>query len=140
MSLIRSPGRRPSAANWRRDWQRQTDRGQSFDVAEESGRVVGFVWASPWADSDGYDAAIRGLYVLPTRQGTGIGKRLLLHAAGILVERGCASLEIGCARENPSCGFYRHLGGQEIGRRPLRVDRFDTEEILFGWKNIQALL
>jgi GNAT superfamily N-acetyltransferase len=129
-----------SAANWRREFGTFTDRGQLFDVALDGDRIIAFVWAIPWADSDGYDASVRGLYVLPTCQRRGIGQRLLQHAASILHDAGARSLEIGCIRENPSCGFYRHLGGVEIGRHAAKVDAWDTEEILFGWSDIQILI
>jgi L-amino acid N-acyltransferase YncA len=129
-----------SAAGWRRSFAGNTDRGQQVRVAERAGRIVGFVWSAPWADSPGYDASIRGLYVLPTCQGQGIGRALLRDAAQALYRDGARSLEIGCVRENPSCAFYRHLGGVAIGRRPARVDALDTEEILFGWSDLAALV
>ncbi|MEJ2089495.1 MAG: GNAT family N-acetyltransferase [Gammaproteobacteria bacterium] len=128
-----------SAANWRQSFAGCKDRGQIFDLALEDERVVGYVWARPWADTPGYDSAVPGLYVLPTRQHLGIGRRLLSHAASAMGRTGAQSLEIGCIRENPSCGFYRHLGGREIGQRPASVDGWDTVEILFGWPDIATL-
>ena len=129
-----------SAAGWRRSFSRNTDRGQRIRVIETEGRVVGFVWFAPWAESAGCDASIAGLYVLPTCHRQGIGRKLLRDAARELRRDGARSLEIGCVRENPSCGFYRHLGGVEVGRRPVRVDAFDTEEVLFGWSDISVLI
>ena len=129
-----------SAEGWRDSWPRNTDRGQWFRVAERTRRVVGFVWSAPWADSPAYDASIRGLYVLPTCQRQGIGRLLVRDAAHALRSGGARSVEIGCVRENPSCAFYRHLGGVEIGRRPVQVDAFDTVEILFGWPDISVLI
>ena len=46
---------------------------------------------------------------------------------------------IGCVKENPSCGFYNHLGGVEVFRRPQQVDDYETEEIFFGWKTLGEL-
>lgn len=129
-----------SAAVWRQTFSRNTDRGQRFRVIETQGRVVGFVWSAPWADSGGCDASIQGLYVLPTRQRQGIGRKLLRDAARQLLRDGARSLEIGCVKENPSCAFYLHLGGVEVGHRPVRVDAFDTQEVLFGWPDISVLI
>ena len=128
-----------SAANWRAGFSQNTDRGQHFLVAEEDHRVVGFVWCSPWADTRGIDASVRGLYVYPTHQRRGVDKVLLKHGVTRLRDAGLRSLEIGCLKENRSCGFYRHMGGVEIGRSQVRVDRYDTEEILFGWRNLSTL-
>jgi ribosomal protein S18 acetylase RimI-like enzyme len=129
-----------SAANWRRDFDEFTDRDQLFDVALEGDRVIGFVWARPWADTRGYEASVRGLYILPTRHRLGIGRRLVSHAASAMQRLGAGNLEINCVRENPSCGFYRALGGEEIGRRPVEFDGFETVKILFGWPDIRVLI
>jgi L-amino acid N-acyltransferase YncA len=129
-----------SANGWRESFAENTDRGQAFRVLETHGRVIGFAWSAPWADTEGYDASIRGLYVLPTCQHKGLGRLLLSDAAMILNRNGARSVEIGCVRENPSCDFYRHMGGVEIGSRPVEVDLFGTREILFGWPDLSALI
>jgi L-amino acid N-acyltransferase YncA len=129
-----------SATGWRESFAENTDRGQAFRVLETDGRVIGFAWSAPWADTEGYDASIRGLYVLPTCQRKGLGRLLLSDAATILHRNGARSVEIGCVRENPSCDFYEHMGGVEIGSRPVEVDRFKTREILFGWPDLSALI
>ena len=129
-----------SAAGWRTGFSTNIDRGQSFQVAELGNRVIGFAWAKPWADSEGYDSSLQGLYVLPTCQRQGIGRSLLSRTAAELHSRKRRSLEIGCVKESPSCDFYRHLGGVEIGNRPVKVDLFETHEILFGWPDLSVLI
>ena len=129
-----------SASGWRAGFSTNTDRDQSFQIAELDNRVIGFAWAKPWADSEGYDSSLQGLYVLPTCQRQGIGRRLLSRAAATLHRRKRRSLEIGCVKESPSCNFYRHLGGVEIGSRPVKVDLFETREILFGWPDLSVLI
>ncbi len=100
---------------------------------------MGFVWTKPWAETQGFEACIQGLYVLPTLHRRGIGRQLINFAVIELMKLNKQKLEIGCVVENPSCDFYRHLGGVEVGRRPAKVDDYDTEEILFGWQDISAL-
>ena len=129
-----------SASNWRSGFSGYTDRGQLFDVLELDERVIGFIWAKPWAATPGVDASVQALYVLPTFHRQGHGRNLLRHAVSILTDAGARSLEIACVKENPNCGFYEHLGGVEIGRRPVKVDSFDTEEILFGWEDSGVLI
>ena len=128
-----------SADGWRRSFAENTNRGQLFRVIEAGERLIGFAWSAPWAETEDYDASIRGLYVHPSYQGCGFGRLLIQDSASILLNHGARSLEIGCVRENPNCEFYRHLGGIEIGSRPARVDSFDTQEILFGWPDLPVL-
>lgn len=126
-----------SAAGWRATLE-QLPVDQFVLVAEIDGRVVGFVW-SGLTDAAG-EGQIKGLYVLPTLHGQGIGRGLLAYAVDRLEEHATVtSLLIGCVRENPSCGFYRHLGGVEAFRRPATVDDFQTEEIVFSWSDLSAL-
>ncbi len=129
-----------SAANWRKEFVENTSGGQRLFVAERDEKIVGFVWCQPMADTEGFQACIRGLYVLPTFQRRGVGRELVSHAVREFLELDLQSLEIGCVKENPSCDFYLHLGGVEIGTRPVRVDRYDTVEVIFGWRDMRVLV
>jgi GNAT superfamily N-acetyltransferase len=54
---------------------------------------------------------LEDLYVKPEFRGTGIGKKLLIHLAGLAKERGCGRLEWWVLDWNePSIGFYKKLG------------------------------
>jgi GNAT superfamily N-acetyltransferase len=86
-----------------------------------------------------YERAVSGLYVLPSMQRIGVGRALLDYVAAELARIGVDTLLIGCVRENPSCEFYRRLGGVEVFRQPQQVDRFETEEIFFGWLTLRDL-
>jgi len=137
LDLTWTPG--DSAQGWRRSLA-ELATSDLFDVYDDAELgVIGFVWAGP---SDRVPGAgeIRGLYVLPTQQGRGIGRRLLAHAAGQLHDRSLDAVVVGCIRENPSCAFYRHLGGVESFTEPSTVDEFETEEVFFVWSDITKLI
>ena len=54
---------------------------------------------------------LEDLFVLPEHRGRGIGKALLVHLAGLAVERGCGRMEWSVLDWNaPALGFYRKLG------------------------------
>ena len=126
-----------SAAGWRATVE-ELPQDQFVLVAVIDRRVVGFVWAG-LTDVAG-QGQIKGLYVLPTLHGQGIGRQLAGCAVDRLEQReAITSLLVGCVRENPSCGFYRHLGGVEAFRRPTTVDDFETEEIFFSWPDLSPL-
>ncbi len=128
-----------SAAGWRRTLD-ELPGSDLFEVYEDAEfGVIGFVWAGQSERVPGA-GEIRGLYVLPTQQTRGVGQQLLVHAARRLHSRSLDALVVGCIRENPSCDFYRHLGGVDLFTRPNKVDEFQTEEIFFIWPNITSLL
>ena len=54
---------------------------------------------------------LEDLYVRPEFRGSGIGKKLLAHLAGLAKRRGCGRLEWWVLDWNePSIGFYKKLG------------------------------
>jgi putative acetyltransferase len=74
-------------------------------VAEEDGEVVGFIGL--------IGSEIGGLFVAPGRQGGGLGRRLVRHAADI---KGALTLEV-FERNAAARAFYARLGFVEAGRR-----------------------
>lgn len=74
-------------------------------VAEEDGEVVGFIGL--------LGSEIGGLFVAPGRQGGGLGRRLVRHAADI---KGDLILEV-FERNAAARAFYGRLGFVEDGRR-----------------------
>lgn len=54
---------------------------------------------------------LEDLFVLPRFRGHGVGRRLLVHLAGLAVARGCGRMEWSVLGWNqPAIGFYRKLG------------------------------
>lgn len=129
-----------SATNWRKYFDDEWPPERLFWVAEINDRVVGYVIAGELTEHPEYERSVNGLYLLPSIHGQGMGRALLSHAASSLSAVGVTSWLIGCLKDNPSCGFYRHLGGVEIYRLPNKMDNYHTEEIFFGWKDIKLLI
>lgn len=127
-----------SASGWRRTLEGLPP-DEFMLVAEGDDGVVGFAWAGLSARHRRADGEVKGLYVLPSSQRRGIGRRLVGEVVRRLEHHGVSSLVIGCIAENPSCDFYRHLGGVEAFRRPNTVDRHQTEEIFFRWSDTAIL-
>lgn len=126
-----------SAEHWREAFKGAEETGSKIVAAVDEG-IVGVIEYGP--ASEGPSGWIGSLYILPTRQGEGIGRALLLHAARDLHVSGFKSLELSCARENPNLGFYEHLGAVEVRRKPGKIDHFETEEVIYRWPNIADLL
>ena len=58
---------------------------------------------------------LEDLYVTPERRGLGVGEALLVHLAGIAVERGCGRFEWSVLDWNePAIRFYEKLGAIQM--------------------------
>lgn len=67
---------------------------------------------------------LEDLFVQPQARGAGLGKALLAHLAGLVLERDCARLEWSVLDWNePAIGFYKSLGARPMdGWTVMRVD------------------
>jgi len=66
---------------------------------------------------------LEDLYVTPAARGAGVGTALLVHLAGIAVERGCTRFEWAVLDWNaPAIAFYRSMGAEPMAEwRTYRV-------------------
>ena len=86
-------------------------------IAELDGRPVGFALFfhnfSTWTGKPGI--YLEDLYVTPDARGSGAGKALLRHLAGIALDRDCGRFEWAVLDWNtPAIDFYRAMGAQAM--------------------------
>ncbi|WP_310497668.1 GNAT family N-acetyltransferase [Sandarakinorhabdus sp.] len=86
-------------------------------LAERDGRAVGmalfFNNFSTWQGKAGL--YLEDLFVLPEARGTGTGKALLVHLAGLAVARGYGRFEWSVLDWNePAIGFYKALSAKPM--------------------------
>lgn len=85
----------------------QISSGIEFILAERENIPVAFA---------GYSLAEPGiyklhkLYVLPSEQGSGTGRKLILHISDFAREHGAKILELNVNRGNPALEFYKKIG------------------------------
>ena len=127
---------------WRRGFE-SLDPTRVVRVAEIDGRIVGFAGggrARPGAPP-GYVGEVYAIYVHPTQQRRGIGRRLLTSVAEGLVERGLVPIVIWTLFGNrQSGGFYESLGGTVIGEKREPFDGHELHEVAYGWRDPAPLL
>ena len=97
--------------------RQMTDEGHVYLIAYDGGgkQAVGYVSIRP----DGADIFhLEKIYVLPSMQGTGCGRRLFESAVDCVrsVHPEPFTVELNVNRENPALGFYRHMGMHEERR------------------------
>lgn len=95
-------------------------------LAEQGGEPVGlalfFTNFSTWTGKPGL--YLEDLFVMPAARGAGLGKALLVHLAGIALDRGYARFEWSVLDWNtPAIGFYQALGAKLMDEwTVMRVD------------------
>jgi ribosomal protein S18 acetylase RimI-like enzyme len=111
-------------------------------VAEDDlGVLTGLVSGAPADDNPLVSTAeIGALYVLPHRQGQGVGGSLLRAAAGVLADLGFSSIRLEVLTANlPARGFYEALGGREIGQGTVDEEGYELPVTVYGWADIRSL-
>jgi ribosomal protein S18 acetylase RimI-like enzyme len=87
-----------------------------FLVAEDTAGLAGCVYVELHGDR-GY---LGLLGVDPTRQGTGLGRKLMDAAERHFREAGCRAIDLRViSARTPLLAFYRHLGYLETGTAPF---------------------
>ncbi len=86
-------------------------------IADLAGTPVGFVLFYPtfstWLCQPGL--YVEDLYVSAAHRGSGVGRRLLAHVAGLAIERGCTRLDWSALDWNaPAIRFYENLGAARL--------------------------
>lgn len=99
-------------------------------LIETAEQVIGFViYYMTFASTTGTPGLhIDDLFVLPTMQGQGLGKRIMQHLAQLARERSCTRIEWWALRSNLSAHmFYQQLGAEL--KDDLLIYRFDGEKL-----------
>jgi GNAT superfamily N-acetyltransferase len=93
-------------------------------LAEEAGAIVGCVYVERRGER-GYFGL---LAVDPSRQGTGLGGRLVAAAEDDCRDAGCRFMDLTIVNLRPKLpGFYRHLGYAENGTEPFPSDQHSNQ-------------
>lgn len=99
-------------------------------IAEQDGAPIGFALFfhnfSTWKGRRGL--YLEDLYVTPAARGSGAGKALLRHLAGVALDRGCARFEWSVLDWNtPAIDFYRAMGA--VGMDEWTIQRVDGDAL-----------
>jgi len=90
-----------------------------FFVAEDSTGLAACVFVQ--IDTDGGYLGLLG--VDPSRQGTGLGRKMMHAAEDYFREGGCRTVNLRViSARTPLPSFYRHLGYHETGTAPFAPD------------------
>ncbi len=88
-----------------------------------------------------YEGELKTVYVLPSGQGAGAGRRLVGAVARHFAERRVGSMLLWVFAENRSArGFYESLGGVPVAEDGFQLGGAWLPEVAYGWKDLDVLL
>ena len=137
-----------SAANWVKYLKSEEHlAGEDFlfVIEPKSHGVIGLALLNKRSDSDDshdfdvFSWELRTLQVDPAWQRQGIGRRLVSRVAAQVWQEGARHLLVRVLAENPNRAFYERLGARRLGTKPYDWEGYQTEEILYGWDDINRL-
>ena len=130
-----------SSRLWARVLGAASDAACTF-VAEVDGELVGFAagitLAEPKLD---FDAELTALYLLPSVQRAGIGRRLLAQVATTLAAAGAPDMLVWVLAQNRKArDFFEGLGAQLLAEQTFNWDELDLVEVAYGWPEIASVV
>jgi L-amino acid N-acyltransferase YncA len=103
-------------------------------VAEDSGRVVGFVTGGNARKGDGvYSGEIYTLYVLKEEQRRGIGTKLISALANRFNQLGMYSMLVRVLKQNPYRRFYEKMNGIYLQVDLMHMAGEMLDVAAYGW-------
>lgn len=128
------------AEHWGRLLQAMPPKEHVFVATDESGRVVGFSNGGANRSTEyPYDGEVMAIYLLKDHQRSGTGRRLFQASINRLFDDGFTKMLVWVLEENPTCGFYAHMGGKVIGEKTEAIGGKVLRELVYGWDNLLAL-
>lgn len=110
-------------------------------AAGAGGDIVGFASVGssrhPVADFDG---ELYAIYILPSHQGCGLGRRLVARGSEWLLKHGYRSMLVWVLAENPARKFYERLGGRAMKEDHYEIGGSVLRCAAYGWTDIAALV
>jgi diamine N-acetyltransferase len=87
----------------------QMNAGINFLLTESEGKARGFAGYS-LIDTESGIYKIHKIYLLPSEQGKGTGKKLIEYITSLALNKGGKIIELNVNRSNPAFNFYKKLG------------------------------
>lgn len=75
----------------------------------EAEKNIGFLSYTTLANGEATHR-LNKIYLLPSYQGLGLGKKMLLYTEQQVKNRGATALQLNVNKRNPAVAFYTHLG------------------------------
>jgi len=112
---------------------------ERFMVVEDRGEVIGFaIFGRERAVASLERGEIYAIYVMPERQGEGVGRKLMAAAVSKLKEDGMRSLTVWTLERGKSRRFYERLGGHPCRTKNACIGGKDYTHVAYCWPNLDT--
>ncbi|MEF2098178.1 GNAT family N-acetyltransferase [Bacillus sp. CFBP9009] len=113
----------------------------TFVAESDNGEIIGFAAGGPEQTNDPHiQGEVYAIYFLQEYQRQGLGRKMIKAVIHELMIMEHQNLIIWALKDNPSCGFYRALGGQVRAEKTVKMAGIELIEVGFGWEDIQDIL
>jgi ribosomal protein S18 acetylase RimI-like enzyme len=113
----------------------------TFVAENANGEIIGFAAGGPEQTNDPhFQGEVYAIYFLREYQKQGLGRKMIKAVIHELMKMEHQNLIIWALKDNPSCGFYRALGGQVIAEKTVKMAGIELIEVGFGWEDIHDIL
>ena len=107
-------------------------------AAEVDGAITGFVNYGDARETDlGCQGELFAIYILRAVQKLGLGRRLFSDVVRAQLDLGVSSMMLWVLKENPSRGFYEHLGGIYLTEKTIEIGGKELIEVAYGWQDLR---
>lgn len=129
------------AAMWRQAMTDHANETFIYVAENEHGEIVGFVAGGQEREGHTvYKSELYAIYALKSSHGNGIGRRLMRALAQELLNAGYSSMLLWVLKDNPTRGFYEHMGGEYVTEKPIEIGSAELIAVAYGWRDIHPLL
>ena len=111
-------------------------------ATSEDGEVIGFIAGGQNRQPDvgPYDGEIFAIYLRKEFHRTGLGKQLFYASVQQLMRDGFQSVMLWALEDNPTRGFYNHMGGKTFATKVETIGGKELKEIAYGWDKIESIV
>jgi len=125
---------------WRGGLENPNWQGVMFVAEDRALGVVGFVAGGPPREPLGsFGCELWAIYLLRAHQGKGLGRGLFTQFVQEMASLGKTSMFLWVLAENPTVGFYRHMGGQKVGEKEVELGGKMLLEHAYGWHDLGVM-
>lgn len=123
-------------------WATHLENPENFDifVGEVNGEICGIAAGDRAREQaeHGYEGQILLIYVLQAAKGKGLGRMLMRQVGDYLGEKGIKRAMLWVLKDNPSRGFYEHMGGKEFEEKAMPIAGTELGEVAYGFEDLTS--
>ena len=122
-------------------WATHLQNPDAFDiyVGEVDGEICGIAAGDRAREPEhGYEGEILLIYVLKAAKGKGLGRMLMREVRAFLEKKEIQRVMLWVLKDNPSRGFYEHLGGKQFKQKNVPIAGTELVEVAYGWEDMTS--